>query len=82
MGRRFLRARLPRLVGEIEGEPAVGPGADAPDAAVEAGSDTLADLIYAGRPLAEAVEAGDLRIEGDRAAFGRFLGLFPPPAGA
>ena len=57
-----------------------------PDATVEADSDTLAGLIYAGRPLAEAEESGDLRIEGDRAAFERFLGLFPlpepaPPAG-
>ena len=61
-------------------------GADRPDVTVEAGSDTLAGLIYAGRPLAEAVESGELEIEGDRAAFERFLGLFPlpepaPPAG-
>ena len=60
--------------------------ADGPDATVEADSDTLAALIYAGRPLDEAVESGDLKIEGDRAAFERFLGLFPlpepaPPAG-
>ncbi len=62
-------------------------GADGPDATVEADSDTLAGLIYAGRPLAEALESGDLKIEGDRAAFERLLGLFPlpepaPPAGA
>ena len=61
--------------------------ADGPDAIVEADSDTLAALIYAGRPLAEALESGDLKIEGDPAAFERFLGLFPlpepaPPAGA
>ena len=60
--------------------------ADDPDATVEADSDTLAALIYAGRHLDEAVESGDLRIEGDRAAFERFLRLFPlpepaPPAG-
>ena len=60
--------------------------ANDPDAIVEADSDTLAALIYAGRPLAEALESGDLKIEGDPAAFERFLGLFPlpepaPPAG-
>ena len=60
--------------------------ADGPDAIVESDSDTLAALIYAGRPLAEALESGDLKIEGDPAAFERFLGLFPlpepaPPAG-
>jgi len=54
-------------------------GADRPDAIVESDSDTLAGLIYAGRPLAEAVESGDLKIEGDRASFKRFLGLFPLP---
>jgi DNA-binding HxlR family transcriptional regulator len=60
--------------------------AGGPDAVVESDSDTLAALIYAGRSLAEAVESGDLKIEGDPAAFERFLGLFPlpepaPPAG-
>ncbi len=53
--------------------------ANGPDAIVEADSDTLAGLIYAGRPLAEAEEAGDLKIEGDRSAVERFLGLFPLP---
>ncbi len=61
--------------------------ADDPDAIVEADSDTMAGLLYAGRPLAEALKSGDLKVEGDRAAFERFLGLFPlpepaPPAGA
>ncbi len=60
--------------------------ADGPDAIVETDSNTLAALIYAGRPLAEALGSGDLKIEGDHAAFERFLGLFPlpepaPPAG-
>ncbi len=60
--------------------------ADGPDAIVESDSNTLAALIYAGRPLAEALESGDLKIEGDLVAFERFLGLFPlpepaPPAG-
>ena len=61
--------------------------ADDPDAIVEADSNTLAGLLYASRPLVEALESGDLEVEGDRAAFERFLGLFPlpepaPPAGA
>ena len=60
--------------------------ANDPDVIVEADSDTMAGLLYAGRPLAEAVESGDLKVEGDRAAFERFLELFPlpdpaPPAG-
>lgn len=61
--------------------------ADHPDAIVEADSDTIAGLLYAGRSLAEALDSGDLKVEGDRSAFERFLGLFPlpepaPPAGA
>lgn len=61
--------------------------ADGPDAIVETDSNTLAELVYAGRPLAEALESGDLKIEGDESAVERFLGLFPlpepaPPSGA
>jgi alkyl sulfatase BDS1-like metallo-beta-lactamase superfamily hydrolase len=60
--------------------------ADHPDTIVEADSGTLAALVYAGGSLAEALESEDLKIEGDRSAFGRFLKLFPlpepaPPAG-
>jgi len=53
--------------------------ADLPDAIVETDSDILAALVYAGRPLAEALESGDLRIGGNRSAVERFLGLFPLP---
>jgi DNA-binding HxlR family transcriptional regulator/putative sterol carrier protein len=53
--------------------------AEGADAIVEADSNTLAGLLYAGRPLAEALESGDLKVEGNRAAFERFLGLFPLP---
>ena len=53
--------------------------ADRPDAIIETDSDTLAALVYAGRPVAEAVESGDLKVEGDRSAVERFLGLFPLP---
>jgi len=53
--------------------------AEGADAIVEADSNTLAGLLYAGRPLAEALESGELKVEGNRAAFERFLGLFPLP---
>jgi len=53
--------------------------ADRPDAIVETDSDTLAALVYAGRPLAEVLESGDLKIEGDGSAVERFLGLCPLP---
>jgi DNA-binding HxlR family transcriptional regulator len=56
--------------------------AERPDVIVEADPGTLTELVYAGRSLAEALEAGDLKIEGDRSAFERFLGLFPLPAPA
>ena len=53
--------------------------AEQPDATIEAGSATLATLVYEGRPLAEALRSGDLRIEGDESAVERFLTLFPLP---
>lgn len=65
--------------GRFEAERGV---ADHPDAIVEADSGTLASLVYAGRDLAEALRSGDMRIEGDKAAVERFLGLFPLPAPA
>src|SRR3712207_420998 len=46
-----------------------------PDVVVETDSDTLAELVYAGRPPAEALEAGEVRVEGDIALFERFLAL-------
>ena len=56
--------------------------ADRPDAIVETDPATLAALAYEGRDLAEALRSVDLRIEGDRSAVERFLGLFrlPEPA--
>jgi len=53
--------------------------ADQPDAVIEAGSDTLAGVVYGGRKFAEAVRSGDLKVEGDKAAARRFLALFPLP---
>jgi DNA-binding HxlR family transcriptional regulator len=53
--------------------------AERPDATIEADSNTLAGLVYNGRPLAEALRSGDVKIEGDEAAVERFLTLFPLP---
>ncbi len=57
-------------------------GAERPDAIIETDAGTLAALVYDGRPLAEAVRSGDVKIQGDESAVARFLGLFflPEPA--
>jgi DNA-binding HxlR family transcriptional regulator len=53
--------------------------AERADATIEADSATLAGLVYEGRPLAEALSSGDVKIEGDETAVERFLTLFPLP---
>jgi len=53
--------------------------AERPEAIIEADSNTLAGLIYGGRPLSEALRSGDVKIIGDEAAVERFLELFPLP---
>src|SRR5215207_3048037 len=53
--------------------------AERPDAAIETGPAALATLVYEGRPLAEALRSGDVKIEGDESAVARFLTLFPLP---
>ncbi len=50
-----------------------------PDAVVETDSNTLATLVYGGGKLAEALRAGNLKIEGDKTVVKRFLTLFPMP---
>ncbi len=57
--------------------------ATAPDATIDTDPGTLAALLWHGYPLASAVDAGVLRIEGGRRVVGRFLKLFPAaePAG-
>ncbi|HWM08028.1 MAG TPA: winged helix-turn-helix transcriptional regulator, partial [Solirubrobacteraceae bacterium] len=47
--------------------------ADRPDATIDTDPDTLAAVLWDGRPLADA----QMRIEGDRAAVERLVGLFP-----
>ncbi|HET8680599.1 MAG TPA: winged helix-turn-helix transcriptional regulator, partial [Micromonosporaceae bacterium] len=63
-----------------DGQIELGRGAaHQPDAAIETDPRTLAALLWQGRPLAEALQAKDIRIEGSRTAVTRFLSLFPPP---
>jgi DNA-binding HxlR family transcriptional regulator len=49
------------------------------DATVDTDPATLAALLWDGRRLGEALRSGDITIEGDRAAVGRFLEAFPQP---
>jgi DNA-binding HxlR family transcriptional regulator/putative sterol carrier protein len=52
---------------------------DAPDAVIESDINGLRGVIWQGRELAEALRAGDIRIEGDRRAVERFVRVFPQP---
>jgi len=54
-------------------------GAEAPDAAIETDTGTLAAVLWHGRGLTGALRSGDLRIDGDRQVARRFLDLFPAP---
>jgi DNA-binding HxlR family transcriptional regulator len=54
-------------------------GADHADATIDTDPDTLAAVLWAGRPLADAQRSGDLTIQGDAAAVERFVRLFPLP---
>jgi hypothetical protein len=56
--------------------------AERPDAIIEAGSATLAGVVYGDLSLAEALRSGDVKVEGDQAVVERFLTLFslPEPA--
>jgi alkyl sulfatase BDS1-like metallo-beta-lactamase superfamily hydrolase len=58
-----------------------GPAED-PVAVVETDASVFAAVVWNGRPLAEALRAGELSIEGDRRAVERLLRLFPRPAPA
>lgn len=57
---------------------------DAAQAVVTASPPVLAGVIYGGRPLGDAVRAGDVVVTGDIAAVQGFFRVFvlPPPAGA
>jgi DNA-binding HxlR family transcriptional regulator len=53
--------------------------AEQPDAVVRTSPPTLATLIFMGRDLPDAQQAGEIEIEGDEALVSRFLRLFPMP---
>jgi alkyl sulfatase BDS1-like metallo-beta-lactamase superfamily hydrolase len=53
--------------------------ADHPDTRIDTDPGTLFALLSTGRSLAEAQRAGEISIDGDVAAAGRLLHLFPPP---
>ena len=61
-------------------EVARGPAED-PEATIETDPRTLADVLWQGRPVADARRSGELRIGGSRAAATRLLRLFAAPAG-
>src|SRR5919204_843937 len=50
-----------------------------PDATITVSSDTLADLLWERRSVADARRAGEIQVEGDAKAVARFLRLFPHP---
>jgi DNA-binding HxlR family transcriptional regulator/putative sterol carrier protein len=50
-----------------------------PDVTIETDSNTLAAIVYGGHKFADALQSGDLRVEGDKAAARRFVTLFPLP---
>lgn len=52
---------------------------DHPDATIATDPATLANVLWHGRDLDDAEGAGDVAIEGDRAAAERFLALYPLP---
>jgi DNA-binding HxlR family transcriptional regulator/putative sterol carrier protein len=52
---------------------------DDPDAIIETDVQTLRAVLWLGRKLGDAVRSGHLRIEGDRGAVTRLVGLFPRP---
>jgi DNA-binding HxlR family transcriptional regulator len=77
-----LRIGEERFRAEIEkGELQLHRGAAAgADATIEATVDALVAVVYGGRKLADALKAGELKVEGDRAVVKRFVTLFPLPA--
>jgi DNA-binding HxlR family transcriptional regulator len=71
--------RVEIVAGEIVAERGQ---AVAPNATVDTDAATLLALLHGRRELAEAIDANDIAIDGDRDAVARFLRLFPLPAAA
>lgn len=82
-----LRARVELRLGEDRFRVAVADGdceilrggADEPEAILTTDPDTLEALVFAGRPLDDALSSGAAQVEGDARAVARLLGLFPLP---
>jgi DNA-binding HxlR family transcriptional regulator/putative sterol carrier protein len=53
--------------------------AEHPDAVLETDAPTLVAVAYGGRKFSEAVKAGELKVEGDKALARQFFTLFPLP---
>jgi DNA-binding HxlR family transcriptional regulator len=75
---RFGEDRFRIEVADDELEVARG-GADQANATIDTDPDTLAAVLWRGRPLADAQRSGKLTIEGDKPAMERFVRLFPMP---
>jgi DNA-binding HxlR family transcriptional regulator len=54
-------------------------GVERPDATIDTDPGTLGAVLWAGRPLADVLHAGDLTVAGDQAAVERLVRLFPVP---
>ncbi len=53
---------------------------DEPDVTISGDPRMFASVVYAGRPLADAVQSGDLVVDGDQAAAQLFLSLYTLPS--
>lgn len=54
--------------------------ADHPDATIESSAGALTAVVYGGRKLADALRAGEVKVEGDKEVVKRFVNLFPLPS--
>lgn len=52
-------------------------GAENPDVVISTQATTLAQIVFHGRSLADAIDRGDVRVDGDRRCFERFLAVYP-----
>jgi putative sterol carrier protein len=55
-------------------------GSERADATLVTDAATFRTVVFGGRPMAEAVRGGGLRIDGDRRVAARFARCFPRPA--
>jgi DNA-binding HxlR family transcriptional regulator len=72
------RFRATRATAPASAETAAAP--PVPDAVLTAGAGTLRALVFGGRPLGDALRAGDAQLTGDRGTATRFLACFPRPS--